>query len=420
MPGVGARAAIELPAGLELRAIRPEEQRAYVTSLRRTFGGAIPTDEDLAASREITEFDRTLAVFDNREIVATAGIFSYEMTVPGGRLGCGGVTRVTVMPTHRRKGLLTAMMRQQLHDMHERGEPLGALYASEAPIYGRFGYGLATYQAEMEVTRSRAAFSSPPSGKGRVRMVDVPTATSAFARVWEAIRPTQPGMLGLDEHWWRSILRDPESQRQGFSAHYRVLHEVGGTPTGFALYRVKLDWDSIGPTGVLKLESLMAVDAAAYAALWHYLLGVDLMAKIVGEERRVDEPLRFLLADSRQPKLIIQDGIWLRLVDVAAALAGRRYAVDGSMVIEVHDELCPWNEGRFEIVGGPSGANCQRSTAEPDLEITVGDLGAAYLAGNHFRGLHEARRVIERRPGALARADLMFASDRVPWCPSHF
>ena len=374
----------------------------------------------MAASREVTEFDRTLAVFDNQEIVATAGIFSYEMTVPGGTAACGGVTRVTVMPTHRRRGLLTAMMRQQLHDMHERGEALAALYASEAPIYGRFGYGLATYQAEMEVTRSRADFASQPASVGQIKMVDVPAAVSAFSRVWARVLPTQPGMLGLDEHWWRNILQDPEGQRQGFTAHYRVVYQSGGAPTGFALYRVKLDWDSMGPTGVLKLEALMAVDADAYRALWHYLLGVDLMVKIIAEQRRVDEPLRFLLADSRQPKIVIQDGIWLRLVDVASALAARRYAVDGRLVIEVHDALCPWNEGRFEIDGGPSAAGCQRCDREPDLEITVADLGAVYLAGNRFRALQEAGRVIERRPGALTRADLMFAADRVPWCPSHF
>jgi predicted acetyltransferase len=324
------------------------------------------------------------------------------------------------MPTHRRRGLLTAMMRTQLHDMHERGEPLAALYASEAPIYGRFGYGLATYQAEMEVTRSRAAFVERPPSKGRIRMVDVSTAVSAFARVWERIRPTQPGMLGLDERWWRTILRDQEMDRHGFSAHYRVVYESGGAPTGFALYRLKMDWDSVGPTGVLKLESLMAVDVDAYGALWHYLLGVDLMARIVAEERRVDEPLRFLLADSRQPKIIVQDGIWLRLVDVASALAARRYAVDGRLVVELHDSLCPWNQGRFEIDGGPSASACERCDREPDLELTVADLGAVYLGGNRFQALQEAGRVIERRPGALARADLMFAAERIPWCPSHF
>ena len=142
----------------------------------------MPTDEELQASGEIMEFDRTLAFFDGPEMVATAGIFSYEMTVPGGRLACAGVTRVTVRSTHRRRGLLTAMMRRQLDDMHQRGEPLAALYASEAPIYGRFGYGLATYEASLEVSRPHAPFARRLSGNGRLLMVDVPAAVSPFTR----------------------------------------------------------------------------------------------------------------------------------------------------------------------------------------------------------------------------------------------
>src|SRR5438067_12359179 len=148
--------------------------------MRRAFGASLPTDEELSISKEITEFDRTLAFFDGKEMVATAGIFSYEMTVPGATLRCGGVTRVSVLTTHRRRGLLTAMMRRQLDDMHERGEPLAALYASEAPIYGQFGYGLETYQAAVEIERSHAAFAREVSGIGGLAMVDAPTAVSAF------------------------------------------------------------------------------------------------------------------------------------------------------------------------------------------------------------------------------------------------
>jgi predicted acetyltransferase len=389
--------------------------------MRRAFGASLPTDEELAASREITEFDRTLAFFDGPEIVATAGIFSYEMTVPGGTLPCGGVTRVSVLSTHRRRGLLAAMMRRQLDDMHQRGEPLAALYASEAPIYGRFGYGLATYQASMEIDRSRAAFAKTVPSRGRLSMVDVPSAVGAFTRVWEQARRSQPGMLTLDERWMRNQLADLELHREGASPHYRVLYQSDdNSPSGFAIYRLKLDWDASGPNGTLRLEMLVAATADAYAALWRHLLDVDLMARVSAEMRPVDEPLRFLLADSRQPKTRIEDGIWLRLVDVAAALAGRRYAVEGRLVLHVYDALCPWNDGRVELSGGPSHADCRRSDANPDLELSVADLAALYLGGNRFRRLFEAGRVQELRPGALARADAMFATDRAPWCPSHF
>lgn len=343
------------------------------------------------------------------------------MTVPGGgSLPCAGVTRVSVRATHRRRGLLTAMMRKQLDDMHQRGEPLAALYASEAPIYGRYGYGLATYGGVLEVDRARGAFAHPLDAPTNITMVDVPAGVKAFAQVWERARPNQPGMLTLDERWWRYLLADLESQREAASPHYRVVYRTGDGPAGFALYRIKLAWNASGPIGELRLEFLNAVTADAYAALWRYILDVDLIAKITGSMRPIDEPLRFLLADSRQPKMSIEDGLWVRLVDVPQALAGRRYAVDGRLVVRVRDAFCPWNEGRFEIDGGPDAARCQSCDTSPDLDLDVADLGAVYLGGNRWRVLHEAGRVAELHPGAVARADAMFATDRAPWCPSHF
>ena len=360
-------------------------------------------------------------MFDGRQVVGTAAIFSFQMAVPGGgSLACGGVTRVGVAATHRRRGLMTAMMRRQLDEMHQRGEPLAALYASEAPIYGRFGYGLATYMAEIEVKRSHAAFGKPISTGGRVVMADVPAAVDAFTQVWSHVQPTQPGMLTLDARWWRNLLADLEITRQGFSPQYRVVYEDEGKPAGFALYRIKMEWEPSGPNGTLRLESLIAASPDAYAALWRYVLEVDLIARVAAEMRPVDEPLRFLLADSRQPKMRVEDGIWLRLVDVAAALAGRRYAVEGRLVLRVRDGFCPWNDGHYELNGGPTQASCEGCTDDPDLELSAADLASVYLGGNRFRTLHEAGRIEERHRGAVARADAMFATDRTAWCPSHF
>ena len=388
--------------------------------MRRAFGASLPTDEELAISKEITEFDRTLAFFDGKEMVATAGIFSYEMTVPGGALPCGGVTRVSVLSTHRRRGLLTAMMRRQLDDMRERGEPLAALYASEAPIYGRFGYGLATYQAAVEIERRHTAFARKVSDSGRLSMVDPPAAVGPFTRVWEQARHNQPGMLALDERWIRNELADLDLAREGASPQYRVLHQTDGKPSGFAIYRVKLEWDASGPNGTLRLGMLIATTAEAYAALWRHVLDVDLMARVSAEMRPVDEPLRFLLADSRQPKTRIEDGLWLRLVDVTAALKGRRYAAEDRLMLRVRDTFCPWNDGSYELVGGPAGAECRSNSGTPDLALDAADLAAVYLGGNRFRALFEAGRIQELRPRAIARADAMFATDRAPWCPSHF
>ena len=218
----------------------------------------------------------------------------------------------------------------------------------------------------------------------------------------------------------RILLADLELHREGASPHYRVLHQTDDNPSGFAIYRLKLDWDASGPNGTLRLQMLVAATADAYAALWRHLLDVDLMARVSAEMRPVDEPLRFLLADSRQPKTRIEDGLWLRLVDVAAALAGRRYSVDGRLALRVRDAFCPWNDRQVELVGGPAGAECRPHQGAPDMALDAADLAALYLGGNRFRTLFEARRVQELRPGAIARADAMFATDRAPWCPSHF
>ena len=227
-------------------------------------------------------------------------------------------------------------------------------------------------------------------------------------------------MLGLDERWIRNELVDLELLREGASPHYRVLYQSEGSPSGFAIYRVKMAWDASGPNGTLRLGMLIASTAEAYAALWRHVLDVDLMARVSAEMRPVDEPLRFLLADSRQPKTRIEDGLWLRLVDVAAALKGRRYAVEGRLALRVRDTFCPWNDGGYRLVGGPAGAECKPDSGTPDLALDGADLAALYLGGNRFRALFEAGRIQELRPGAIARADAMFATDRAPWCPSHF
>ena len=370
--------------------------------------------------RAAIELDRTLAAFDEGSVVGTASINSYEMTVPGGSLPAAGVTRVSVLSTHRRRGILTQLMRRQLDGVHERGEPLAALYASEAPIYGRFGYGIASFAADLDIAKSRAEFLRPPQIAGQVRFVDAEQAVNFFMAVWERVRLRQPGMLNPPAREWRAELADPEDHRHGGSAHYRVVYEVDDSPAGFALYRVKDDHHEADFASSLMLELLIAATPDAYEALWRYCLGVDLMARVTASNRPVEEPLPFLLRDARAAKMAVTDGIWLRLVDVRAALQGRSYGAPGRLVLEVADAFCPWNAGRYEIVCGAQGSHCQRTTAPADLELDVDVLAALYLGGNRFSTLQDARRVNERTPGTIARADAMFRADRAPWCPSHF
>ncbi len=388
--------------------------------MRRTFGAPAPHAEAVERVRAAIELDRTLAAFDDGAVVGTAGINTYQMTVPSGSLPTAGVTRVSVLSTHRRRGILTQLMRRQLDDVHDRGEPLAALYASEAPIYGRYGYGIAIFSADLDIGRSRSAFARPGQIPGRFRFVDAEQALTAFMEVWEHVRLRQPGMLNPSAREWRAVLADPEDHRHGGSAHYRVVYEVDGSPAGFALYRVKEDMHDGDFTGTLMLEHLLASTPDAYESLWRYCLGVDLMARVTAYNRPVDEPLPFLLRDARAPKMLITDAIWLRLVDVQTALRGRSYGAAGRLVLEVTDTFCPWNSGRYEIDSGPDGGRCKKTTAAADLELEVDVLAAAYLGGNRFSTLREARRVNERTAGAIARADAMFRTDRAPWCPSHF
>ena len=416
MPGTRPGPAIEK---LELRPIEPGEQAAFTAAIRRAFGSAPPREEELSNSRPTFEFDRTLAAFDQGAVVATAGIFSFEMTVPGGSLPCGGVTRVTVQTTHRRRGLLTSMMRRQLEDIHERAEPIAALYASEAEIYGRFGYGLATYETELEVD-ARARFRETATPDGRIRSVETSEAIKEFARLWNEAAPSRPGMLRHDERWFTMWLADLDWQRNDASPHYRVVYERDGKLEGFALYRLKISWEGDQPNGTVFLESLIAATSQAYAGLWRYCLDIDLTTRVHASRRAQDEPLRFLLTDSRQPKTQVIDGIWLRLVDVAAALERRRYRSEGRLVLQVRDAFCPWNDGSYELVGGPAGGQCRPVTSDADLALDAADLGAVYLGGNRFSALAAAGRVEEKKTGAIARADVMFASPRAPWCPSHF
>jgi len=380
------------------------------------------TDDELRARADVFELDRTLAVFDGKEIVGTAGILSYQITVPNhALLACAGVTRVTVRTTHRRMGLLSAMMRRQLDDVHARGEPLAALYASEAAIYGRYGYGIATYQATLEVDTARGSLRTAAASAGRLLAVEAPEAVSLFTAVWDRARRTQPGMLAMDERWWRYILTDLPGERDGGSPQYLVVYEGRQGAEGFARYRLKMRWNASNePDGEVRVSFLVATTAEAYASLWRYLLSIDLISKVSAEMRPPDEPLRFLLANSRQPKMSLEDGLWLRLVDLEQALKGRRYATAGRLIIRVHDSFCPWNDGSVELDGGPDGAECRRSDGDPDLELDVADLAALYLGGNLAGVLHAAGRIIEHRPGAVPRAALMFAGERAPWCPTHF
>jgi predicted acetyltransferase len=405
---------------IDIRATNADEYERFVRAVGRAFSD-VSSQEELDAWRQVHEHERTLAAFDGAEMVGTAGAFTMTVAIPGGELPMAGVTTVGVAATHRRRGILTAMMRRQLDDVHDLGEPLAGLWASEGPIYQRFGYGLAAFACSIKIDRNRTQFFWPIDQVGHVRLIEKEEALKVFPAVYEGVRAGQPGMLGRSQIWWEQLFIDLKEWRDGASSLFFLVHETGEGPDGYVTYRVKHhSWSDSGGVSVLRVRELVAANPQAYASLWRYCFDVDLIGRIDAWPRPVDEPLLYLLADPRRLNLELGDGLWLRLVDVPASLSQRKYAMSDALVFDVRDTFCPWNEGRYLLDGGPDGAECTATDREPDMVVYAADLGATFLGGGSFPMLERAGRVMEATPGALLRAERMFAWDPKPWCPQVF
>jgi predicted acetyltransferase len=380
------------------------------------YFGMEPTEERMERFSKNLPIERMHAALENGTIVGGAGAFPFELTVPGAVVPTAGVTVVGTFPTHRRRGVLRAMMRAQLDDVHERGEPLALLWASEDTIYGRFGYGMASQCAEVSIPRQHSAFARPLEREGTLRIVDADEALKLFPRVWDAVRRKTPGMLGRTRNWWEfRILIEPSQGGQDPPKRMVVL-EKDGRPEGYAIYRHKPKWDEGIADSELQVVEAIALDGRATAEIWRYLLDIDWAARTTASLLPVDHPLWWLLATPRSMRPRIGDGLWVRLVDVGEALSAREYAADGAVVFDVIDDFCPWNAGTWRVSGG----RAKRTTASPQLRLDVSALGCAYLGAFSFSGLVRGGRVEELRRGAAARADAMFAAERAPWCPEIF
>jgi len=415
-----------------LRPITPGEFDAFCEVPIEAFNDADRPAEVFEQERMVFEFDRSLAAFDGDAIVGTTAAYSFRLTVPGGVVGAGGVTFVSVLPSHRRRGILSAMMRHQLADIAARGEPVAALLASESVIYGRYGYGCASGQLSLTIRRREGALNptaaaSAGTGPGSVRLRAAPPAglRPELAEVYDSALPHRPGMMARDERWWQSILADPEFARRGMSPLKCLLAGDDSGPRGYALYRTQPGWDDDGlPFGSLSVGELIAADGAATAALWADLLTRDLIGEVVARKRPVDDPLLDMLADRRRARAYLTDGLWIRLTDVPAALCSRRYGCAADVVLEVTDELLPVNAGRWRLQcprpADGAAASCERTTAAADIALPVAALGAGYLGGGRLGALAAAGLVTERSKGALAMLSAAMYSDPAPWCPSGF
>ena len=401
---------------LQIRTISGDELDAYFRATEAAFS-SVATDQDLERERKMAEPDRCFAAFDGPEIVGTAGAYTMPMTIPGGEMEVGFVTAVGVRPTHRRRGVNTQLMRRQLDDARARGEAVDVLYASEGGIYGRYGYGLATFGLSFEIETARAAFVRGYAPAGEIRQVEQDEVVKTILAVNDANRLLRPGMVRLDERQLEYWLTHEHGENKKVPSLF-VLHESEDGTDGYAVYKVRHDWPQGFSRSVLSVRHLETTTPGAYADLWRYVLDVDLIEKVDAWNRPVDEPLLYLLQDPRRIRPTITDNLWVRLVDVASALGARRYTTDGRLCLEVADPFCPWNEGRYVLdVSAGEGSVTSSSGEEVDLVCSVNDVGAVYLGGPSFRQLHDAGHVEERRDGALARADAMFGWRPAPWSP---
>lgn len=409
---------------IEIRPHTGKEFTEFRAALNRGFGRHVrPEPEELALLKQRYEPDRSLAAFDDGQIVGTTGIFSFEMTVPGGApMPVAGVTMVTVAATHRRQGILRQIMARQLKDIRDCGEPGAILSASESPIYGRFGYGLAVQHEKLSIDRRHAEFAHQPPTPGKVRWVTEEEARKVFPKVWDKTRGLRPGMTGRSQPWWNNQFHDPEWRRWGGGgAYFFAIYEEGGSAGGYVMYRIRRgELVDMTEASVVMVGELVTATDAAYAALWRFCLNIDLTGSLEAWNRPVEEPLAWMLADPRRLRRSPYDAVWLRLVDIPAALSKRAYPFQGRLVFEVHDDFCPWAAGRFKLEAGPEGSECKAVRSKPDIVLGTAELATVYMGGTRLSPLARAGRVEERTTGALARADALFASEIAPWCPQGF
>lgn len=395
----------------ELRLIGADDYPAFVRAAARAFGWRV-TDDAMDAFMRPMRHGRALAAFDGAEVVGTFMAYSLRMNIPNGRTApVAVVSDVSALPTHRRRGLLTRMMERQLRAAYDNGDLMAILGASESVIYGRFGYGIATYNEKWSIDRRHTALEHAPPSPGRVRFVEKDEAMRAFPDVAARACADRPGFVPLlPEHWkqWQ-VVSELEQFREGWGEYNYAVYEENGRIDGYVVYRIR--------DRTVGVVDLMTASKAAHAALWTFCFGIDLRTTIESNNRPVDDALPWMLADPRQLNRARVDSMWLRILDARKALEARAYAREGRIVFELRDAFCAWNAGRYELEGGPNGARCKPTSTAPDITLSAAELGAVYLGGVSFSVLAGASRVEAATPDALRLADGMFGAARMPWWP---
>jgi predicted acetyltransferase len=405
----------------DVRAITDSEVDLFRLRLSRGFGGDPAADDGGGLRfRELVPLDRTFAAFDAGDIVGTGAGFTFDVTVPGGRaVAMGGTTMVSVQPTHRRRGVLRAMMSHHLDDVAQRGEPLAGLWASESSIYGRFGYGTSTYRHDVTLEAETITLR-PPEPPGRVRLVDHDHAEPILRSVYERVRQTRPGMLSRSDPWWtHRRMRDEEDDREGRSSRRYAVYEEAGSVDGYATYRQKEEWEGFFSAGEVAVIEVMTATPNAHRGLWRFLTNIDLFKKVEWWNAPLDDPLTLEVTDPRRVQRRLWDAMWIRVMDVPAALEARTYETDGALTLHIDDPFRPTNSGNYRLEVSDGRATCRRRDDEGDVSLDIDVLGHLYLGGGSAVAMAAAGR-ITGSDGSVTRLHRIFRTDAVPWCPEVF
>ncbi|MFF0508311.1 GNAT family N-acetyltransferase [Streptomyces fimicarius] len=413
---------------MKIRSTTDEDLDVYVDTVHAAFGHFPETPvEGGGLWWSALEMERCLlALAADGRPVGTAGAYAFELTLPGEAVvPVSGVTSVGVLPTHRRQGVLSAMMRHQLGDVRARGEFLAVLLASEAPIYGRFGYGPATYTARLTVPRHRAALAAPRArglsgapasasasasaggvGSGSVEVLRRDTCGEILEEVYDRYRRAQPGALSRPHRWWDVRAGQPPISP---APRYIAVHrDADGAPDGYASYSIE--------SGTLTVDEIITTDDTVFTALARFALEHDLVSQVVFKHVPPEHPLRRQLADFRAGEVGgYTDWLWVRLLDIPGALTARGWFMDGELVLDVEDPFLG-ERGRYLLTVRDGQADCVPTDREPDLSLDVGDLGSVYLGGTAPSTLVRAGHIRAHRPGAAALADALFRAERSPHC----
>ena len=399
----------------------PVSLRAYAAPIAAAFGETID-DGEFDSELNVFEADRAIGAVDGEAWVGGGAAYSFRLTVPGRReVGAAGITGVGVRPDYRRRGILTRMMGWLLDQAAERGEPVAVLRASEGAIYPHFGFGLATLEGSFDMERADLRFTAPPEPLGQVRLVDLDEAMGIIPDLYDRVRLDTPGQISRSAAKWRAqMLADLGSHHGRLGPKSRAILEVDGEARAYALYRTKADWGDRGPRNEITVMEVIGLDPAAERAVWAWLAGIDLVARVKAWRTPVPHPLALGVRDVRRMGVSVADGLWLRLVDLAGALEGRSYEGSAVTTIELTDAFRPANAGRWRIEVTGGSAAVTRTTDPADLALDTADLAAVYLGAFRFGDLLRAGRLTECRPGAAAAADRVFETHAPAWSSTPF